>query len=89
MNAATKNAIGNELARLLNTSQQRDDEDGSRLTIKDVFAVYRDKSCSIKGAPIGRLVDENMRTEHAMYYWPVGRVNPTILMYRLLRLGRR
>ncbi len=39
-----------------------------RLTIKDRLAVCCDMYCSIKGAPIGRLVDENMRKERAVPY---------------------
>ncbi len=40
--------------------------DMSKLTIKEVFTVRREKFCSINGAPIGRLVDENLRKERAM-----------------------
>ncbi len=36
------------------------------MTIKGVLAICRDKYSSINGAPIGRLVDENMRKERAM-----------------------
>ncbi len=39
----------------------------SKLTIKEVFAVCRDKHCSINGAPISRLVDENLRRERSMF----------------------
>ncbi len=35
----------------------------SKLTIKEVFTACREKFCSINGAPIGRLVDENLRKE--------------------------
>jgi hypothetical protein len=65
LHAATQNAIGNTLSRLLDTSHG-DDQAVSRLTIKKVFAVCRDKYCSINGAPIGCLVDKNMYKERAM-----------------------
>ncbi len=65
MNSATQNAIGNALALLLDkTHGNRDDM--SKLTIKEVFSICCDKFCSINGAPIGRLVDENLHTELAM-----------------------
>ncbi len=38
----------------------------SRLTIEEVFAICREKFCSINGAPIGRLEDDNLRKELAM-----------------------
>ncbi len=38
----------------------------SVLTIKEVFAICREKFCSINGAPIGRLMDDNLRKERAM-----------------------
>ncbi len=67
LNAATQNAIGNALKRLLDPSRG-DDESESKLTIKEMFAVCRDreKYSSIDGALIGRLVDENMPKECAM-----------------------
>jgi hypothetical protein len=67
LNAATQSAIGNAVARLLDTSHE-DNEADSRSTIKEVFAVSRsrDKYSRINGAPIDRLVDENMRKERAM-----------------------
>ena len=37
-----------------------------KFTIKKVFAICREKFCSINGAPIGRLVDEYLRKERAM-----------------------
>jgi hypothetical protein len=37
-----------------------------KLTIKKVFAIYREKFCSINGTPIGRLIDQGMRKEHTM-----------------------
>jgi hypothetical protein len=41
-------------------------DDASKLTIKDFFKICREKFCSIEGAPISRLVDENLRKELAM-----------------------
>ncbi len=38
----------------------------SRLTIEEVFAICLEKLCSINGAPIGRLQDDNLRKERAM-----------------------
>ncbi len=38
----------------------------SQLTIKEMFAVCCEKLCRINGAPIGRLVDENVPKESAM-----------------------
>ena len=43
-----------------------DDDDVPKLTIKKVFAICREKFCSIKGTPIGRLIDEGMLKERAM-----------------------
>ncbi len=60
-----QNAIGNVLAQLLDASHG-DDEAVSRLTIKEVFAICRDKYSSINGEPISSLVDENMRKERVM-----------------------
>jgi hypothetical protein len=37
-----------------------------KLTIKKVFAICREKFCSINGTPIGRLIDEGMRKLRAM-----------------------
>ena len=65
LSSATQNAIGNALAGLLDTTL-RDRDDASKLTIKEVFAICREKFCSINGAPIGCLVDENLRKERAM-----------------------
>jgi hypothetical protein len=65
LNSATKNAIGNALALLLDTIHG-DRDDASKSTIKEVFAICREKFCSMNGAPIGRLVDENLRKERAM-----------------------
>jgi hypothetical protein len=67
VNSVTQNAIGYALSRLLDTTQG-DIDDVSKLTIKEVivnFAVCRGNS-NINGAPIGRLVDENLRKERAM-----------------------
>ncbi len=36
------------------------------LPIKEVFAICSEKFCSINGAQIGRLEDENLRKERAM-----------------------
>jgi hypothetical protein len=63
LNAAMQ--IGYALALLLDTPQG-DNEAVSQLTIKDVFAVCREKYCSMTGAPIRHLVDENMHKERAM-----------------------
>jgi hypothetical protein len=60
LNAATQTAIGFALSRLL------DSEDGSVINIKKVFATCRDKFCNINGAPVGRILDEGMRSERAM-----------------------
>ncbi len=65
LSSATQNAIGNALAGLLDTTL-RDRDDASKLTSKEVFALCRGKFCSINGAPICRLVDENLRKEPAM-----------------------
>ncbi len=61
----TRLNAGYALAQLLD-KPYGDDEAVSRLTIKCVFAVCRDNYCSINGAPIGTLVDENMRKERAV-----------------------
>jgi hypothetical protein len=53
LNSARQNVIGYALARLLDLFQG-DDKVVSKLTIKDVFTVYRDNFCSINGALIGR-----------------------------------
>jgi hypothetical protein len=58
------NAIGNALARLLDTTHG-DRDSASKLTIKEAFAVCCEKFCSIN-APIGRFVDVNLRKELAM-----------------------
>ncbi len=55
LNSATQNAIGYALARLLDTTTG-DRNDVSKLTIKEVFVICREKYCSINGAPIGPLV---------------------------------
>ncbi len=65
MNCATQKAIGNALVRLLDTIYG-DRDDASKLTIKEVFTICHEKFCSINGAPIGRLVDENLRKERTM-----------------------
>jgi hypothetical protein len=65
LSSATQNAIGNALALLLDTTPG-DRDDVSKLTIKEVFAICSEKFCSINGAPIARLVDENLRKERAM-----------------------
>jgi hypothetical protein len=66
LNSAMQNAIGYPFARPLDTPQG-EDEAVSKLTIKEVFAVCRDKYCSINGAPISRLVDDNLRRERSMF----------------------
>jgi hypothetical protein len=66
LNSAKQNAIGYAFARPLDTPQG-DDEAVWKLTIKEVFAVCRDKYCSINGAPISHLVDENLRRELSMF----------------------
>ncbi len=48
LNSATQNAVGYELAQLLDTTQG----DVLKLTIKEVFRVCREKFCSINGAPV-------------------------------------
>ncbi len=65
MNSATQNAIGNALALLLDTIHG-DRVDTSKLKIKEVFAICLEKFCSINGALISSLVDENLRRERAM-----------------------
>ena len=65
LNSATQNANGYALALLLDTNPG-DDDDVPKLTIKKVFAICREKFCSIKGTPIGRLIDEGMLKERAM-----------------------
>jgi hypothetical protein len=65
LNSATQNVIGYALARLLDTTPG-DSDDVFMLTIKEVFTVCREKFCSTNGAPIGRLVDENLSKELAM-----------------------
>jgi hypothetical protein len=52
-------------ARVVDTPQGGSDA-VSNLTIKDEFTVCRDIFCGINGAPIGRLVDGNMRKERAL-----------------------
>jgi hypothetical protein len=63
LNSAMQNANGFALSRLLDTTPG---EDVPKLNIKKVFAICREKLCSINGAPIGRLIDESMRKERAM-----------------------
>ncbi len=65
LNSATQNAVGYALSWLLDPSPGDSDE-VSKLTIKEVFTTCREKFCSINGAPIGRLVDDNLRRERAM-----------------------
>ncbi len=64
-NSATQNAIGYALAQLLDTNPG-DADDAPNLAIKKVFAICREKFCSINGTPIGHLIDEGMRKERAM-----------------------
>ncbi len=64
-NSATQNVIVYALARLLDTTQGGS-SDVSKLKIKEVFTLCRGKFGSINGAPIGRMVDENLRKERAM-----------------------
>ncbi len=97
LDSATQNTIGHALAQLLDTTQgydttQGDGEAVSKLTIEEVFTVSRDDFFSINGAPIGRLVDENLRKERAMLAQAetktkvpfASRINPTVWMHRLL-----
>ncbi len=65
LNSAMQNAIGNALTQLLDTTHG-DRDNASKLTIKEVFAICREKFCSINGAPICRSVDENLRKERAI-----------------------
>ena len=60
-----QNATGYALAQLLDTNPGGDD-DVPKFTIKKVFAICREKFCSIDGTPIGRLIDEGMRKELAL-----------------------
>ena len=62
MNAATQTAIGFALSRLL------DGDDVPALNLKKVFSTCRDKFCSINGAPVGRVLDQDqgMRQQRAM-----------------------
>ena len=64
-NSATQNAIGNALALLLDTVHG-DRDDTSKLKIKEVLEICHGKFCSINGARICRLVDENLCKERAM-----------------------
>jgi hypothetical protein len=63
LNAATQNAIGFALSRLLDPFCG---DAVTKLNLKKVFATCREKFCSINGAPVGRLFDEGMRQERAM-----------------------
>ena len=54
LNTATHNAIGFAL------------EDVPTINLKKVFSTFREKFCSINGAPVGRVLDEGMRQERAM-----------------------
>ncbi len=65
MNSTTQNTIENACAAT-GYNSRRDSDDSSKLTIKEVFAICREKFCSINGAPIGSLVDDNLRKERAM-----------------------
>ncbi len=65
LNSAKQKAIGYALALLLDTNLGTDD-DVPKSTIKKVFAICSEKSCSINGMPIGRLIDEGMRKKRAM-----------------------
>ncbi len=65
MSSTTQNAIGNALALLLDTTHG-DRDNASKSTINEVFAICSEKFCGINGAPIGCLVDENLRKERAM-----------------------
>ena len=58
-----QNAIG---YALLPDTNPGDDDDVPKLTNKKVFAICREKFCSINGTPIGRLIDEGMRKEHTI-----------------------
>jgi hypothetical protein len=99
LNSTTQNTIGYALALILDTTPG-DSDDVSKLIIKEVFTVCREKFCSINGAPIGRLVHENLHKERAMLapaetkpknhlqITMVGRINPMVQIHRLLRLRR-
>jgi hypothetical protein len=63
LNAATQNAIGFALSRLLDPYPG---EAVTTINLKKVFSTCREKFCSINGAPVGRLLDEGMRQERAM-----------------------
>ncbi len=65
LNSAKHDAIGYALALLLDTNLGTDD-DVPKSTTKKVFAICSEKSCSINGMPIGRLIDEGMRKKRAM-----------------------
>ncbi len=65
MNSASQNAIGYALGRLLDTTPG-DSNDLFKLTIEELFIVCLEKFCNINSAPIGRLVDGNLRKERAM-----------------------
>ena len=87
MNTATQTAIGFALSLLLDTPIG---EDVPAINLKKVFSTCRDKFCSINGAPVGRILDESMRQEHAMLAQTetkskaflaavmVGRINPMV-----------
>ncbi len=93
LNAATQSASGNALA----SPRPGDGDPDSHLTIKEVVAVCRDKYSSINGAPIVRLVDENMRKEPALLAQTdtkdqvplriamVSRTSPSVLLGKLTR----
>jgi hypothetical protein len=65
LNSTTQKVIGYALAWLLDTTLGYN-YDVFKLTIKEVLTVCREKFCSINGAPIGFLVDENLGKERAM-----------------------
>ncbi len=63
LNAATQNAIGFALSRLIDPSPG---DAVTTLNLKKLFSTCREKFCSIHGAPVERLLDEGLRQEHAM-----------------------
>jgi hypothetical protein len=67
LNSATQDAIGYALAMSLDTTQG-DRDDMFKLTSKEVFSACREKFCGINGAPIGHLVNENLRNHYCHYF---------------------
>jgi hypothetical protein len=55
-----------DLRRLSRLSDPSPGDAVTKSNLKKVFTTCREKFCSINGAPVGRLLDEGMRQEHAM-----------------------